>query len=86
MWKCKVCPEKDIRIAELKEQVAYFKSLLHPTPQTRRYELEESIEQDMVLEGGGKEEIDLEAEARENERIRTEEDFIFSGNDEQAEH
>lgn len=84
MWKCKICAEKDIRIADLKAQVEYFKSIIHPTPQVRKYEMEESLEQDMVLDGGGKEEIDLEAEEKENRRIQAETDFIFSGNDERA--
>jgi len=85
MFKCKICVEKEIRISELKEQVAYFKSVLHPEPKARRYELAEEREQDMVLDGGGKDEIDLEAEERENARIQKESDFIFSGNDERAE-
>lgn len=84
MWKCKVCSEKDVRISDLKAQVEYFKSIVHPTPETRKYEMEEALEQDMVLDGGGKEEIDLEAEAKENQRIQQETDFIFSGNSERA--
>ena len=82
--KCKVCEEKELRILELKEQVAYFKSILHPEPKTRRYELETEMEADMVLDGGGKNEIDLEAEEKENARIQSETDFIMSGNDERA--
>lgn len=80
---CKVCIEKELRITELKEQITYFKSVLHPEPRARTYQLEQELEQDMVLDGGGKEEVDLEAEAIENERIRREQDVIFSGNTEE---
>lgn len=82
MFDCKVCKEKELRISELKSQIDYFKDLLHPSPQAKTYQFEKDLEQDMVLDGGGKEEIDLEAEAIENERIRREQDIIFSGNTE----
>ncbi len=84
MFDCKVCKEKDSRISELKEQIQYFKSLLHPEPTVRNYQMVEALEQDMVLEGGGKEEVDLEAEAIENDRVRREQDVIFSGNTEES--
>lgn len=48
---CKVCAEKDKRIADLKEQIKSLNLQLIPTPQTRRYEME----QDFVMEGGGDE-------------------------------
>lgn len=82
---CKVCFEKEARIAELKEQIAYFKSILNPSPQARTYALLEEREQDDVLGGGGKEQIDVEAERIENEKIQSESDFIFSVNYERAE-
>lgn len=83
MFDCKVCKEKELRISELKEQLRYFKELLHPTPIARSYQMADEAEQELVLEGGGKDEIDLEAEAIENERIRREQDVIFSGNTEE---
>lgn len=82
--KCKCCEEKEKRIAELKEHLSYFKAVLHPEPKARSYRIETEMETDMVLDGGGKEQIDLEAEQRENERIQKEQDFIFSQNDERA--
>lgn len=80
--KCKICAEKELRILELKEQIAYFKSVLNPPPRVNTYELQE----DMLLEGGSKEEIDEKAEALENEKIRRETDIIFSGNFEETEN
>ncbi len=84
MFDCKVCKEKETRITELKEQLQYFKELLHPSPRSRTYQLADDMSQDMVLEGGGKEEIDLEAEVLENQRIQREQDVIFSGNTEET--
>ncbi len=84
MFECKICKEKEIRISELKDQIKYFKELLHPTPSIRSYQLADDISQEMVLDGGGKEEVDFEAEALENDRIRREQDVIFSGNTEES--
>lgn len=82
MFKCKVCIEKEKRIDELKTQITYFKSVLNPPPRVQHYELE----QDVVLNGGGQEEVDTEAERLENERIRREQDLIFSGNTDEVGH
>lgn len=85
MFNCKVCEEKEKRIQELKEQIAYFRSVLNPPPRINKYELQE----DLVLSGGGQEEIDpatVVAEQVENDRIQRETDFIFSGNTEETEH
>jgi hypothetical protein len=82
--KCKCCEEKEKRIAELKEHLSYFKAVLHPEAPSRKYRIETDMETDMVLEGGGKDQIDLEAENLENERIQKEQDLIFSQNDERA--
>ncbi|GAC1502123.1 MAG: hypothetical protein NVS1B10_06760 [Candidatus Saccharimonadales bacterium] len=75
---CKVCEEKERRIADLKEQIAHYRLVLNPPPRINRYELEE----DVLLNGGGHESvsIDAEAEAKENARIQRESDLIFSGN------
>lgn len=85
MFKCKVCLEKDSRITELKEQIQYFKSALHPPPVVHKYELEE----DVVMNGGGQQVIsqeDLDKEAEENIKIQREADGIFMGTyDEQYE-
>lgn len=86
MFKCKCCAEKDSRIADLKDQIQYFKAQLHPEPKLRTYQLAEDINQDMVLDGGGQTEVDLKAEEDENTRIQRESDFIFSGNDESLDH
>lgn len=79
-FSCSVCKEKDMRIAELKEQVAYFKSVLNPPPRVNKFELQE----DVLLDGAVKEEISVDehAEALEAEQLRREADLIFSGNTE----
>lgn len=81
IFKCRVCAEKDARIAELKEQITYFKNLLNPPPRVSHYELET----DRIMNGAGQETeqvvaVDEEAERLENERIQREQDMIFSGN------
>ncbi len=79
MFKCKCCPEKELRIAELKEQIQYFKNLLNPPPRINKYEMEETI----VMNGGGDQVAtpeDLEAEYQENLKIQDESDQILSGN------
>lgn len=81
MWKCKTCIEKESRIADLKEQISYFRSVLNPPPRISKYELEETV----VMNGGGQEEIDTTAEEIENSKIQKETDFIFSGNAESSE-
>ena len=82
MFNCKICKEKELRITELKEQIAYFKSILNPPPRVNKYEIQE----DMLMDGGSKEEIDLAAEAIEAENTRREADIIFSGNTESTEN
>lgn len=87
MFQCRCCPEKEIRIAELKEQVAYFKlqhevqieyfkQLLNPKPRVvSRYEAEE----DMVLDGGSKEEISLPQDIPESVEVLAERERMLSG-------
>ena len=87
MFKCKVCLEKDLRIVELKEQIAYFKNILNPPPRINKYELQE----DLIMDGGGQEIIPIEdavvekAKAIEAEEARREEDRILTGNYEETE-
>lgn len=81
---CKVCLEKDKRIADLKEQIKALNLQLIPTPQTKYYEME----QDFALSGGGEEtvrtptSITAEDEKQRDERlalIQLEQDQILSG-------
>jgi hypothetical protein len=79
---CKICIEKEQRIAELKEQVSYFKTVLHPEPTMKKYEMET----DFVMDGGGREQlatpISQEAQAKIDEQIQAiqeEQDKILSG-------
>jgi len=78
MFKCKVCAEKELRISELKEQIAYFKSLLAPAPRVNKYELET----DNLLNGGAAELIDdvhTEEEQQKADLIQLEHDRILAG-------
>jgi hypothetical protein len=78
MFKCKCCPEKELRIAELKEQIEYFKKLLNPPERINKYELEEVA----VMNGGGQQLVDaetLQQESDENQLLSREADGIFMG-------
>lgn len=87
MFKCKCCPEKEIRIAELKEQIKYFqqrheeqtqyfKNLLNPSP---RKITRDQIEEDMVLDGGSKEEAILPQDIPESAEVLLERERMLSG-------
>ena len=76
--QCKVCIEKEKLISELRDQISYFKSLLHPPERINKYELEEVS----VLNGGGQElltEEMLKQESDENRLLQREADGIFMG-------
>lgn len=78
MFKCKCCPEKELRITELKEQIAYFKTLLNPPERISKYELEEVA----VFNGGGQQLVDeetLKKETEVNAALQREADGIFMG-------
>lgn len=83
MFKCKVCAEKDARIADLKEQIKAQHSQIVPEPKIKHYELE----QDYVMNGAGSEELtppsisseSQEAEDKEKALIQLEYDQILSG-------
>lgn len=78
MFKCKVCLEKEKRIDEFKEQIAYLKSLLAPTQPVTKYELES----DNLMNGGGAETIaseHSEEEAAKELEIQIEHDRILAG-------
>lgn len=87
MFKCRVCIEKDLRIKDLKDQIADLKNQLNPPPRVQHYELQ----QDMLLNGGNEEEIVMEnpadalSEQIANDLIVREQDMIFSGNSDETE-
>lgn len=80
--KCKVCEEKDKRIADLKTEIDHHRAIQNPPPRQAvvRYELEA----DNLLNGGNtetiKSPIDVEAEAKELARLQAEQDKILTGN------
>lgn len=53
MFQCKVCLEKDKRIADLKEQISQQRLLLNPPPRVNHYEME----QDFITNGATQEEL-----------------------------
>jgi hypothetical protein len=50
LFKCRVCSEKDTRILDLKEQIAYLKSQLN-SPNDPEHPPQISLEADGVLSG-----------------------------------
>lgn len=84
MFSCKVCIEKELRISELKDQIQYFKTVLHPEPRINKYEMET----DFIQDGGGREQLNFAAPISEEARaeqqkkideIQQEQDRILSG-------
>lgn len=81
MFKCKVCAEKDARIADLKEQLKIYQAQLIPEPKIRHYEME----QDYILDGANAEQlmpIEQEAANQDTElqdAIQHEQDMILTG-------
>jgi hypothetical protein len=79
---CRVCDEKDKRIADLKETIADLKLQLNPPPRPiPTYEMET----DFTLDGAGREaltpnSVKEENQITETERLNREQDAIFSGN------
>lgn len=79
MFSCKVCIEKEKRISELKEQIAYFKEVLHPKDTAVRYIPSQSIEEDVILSGGGQEEVVLPQDQIESPEVLAEREAMLSG-------
>lgn len=86
MWpfSCKVCLEKDKRIADLKETILHQRQILNPPPRVNRYEIEE----DFLMNGGNAEElpqpntINAEAQAKIDEMqaaVQLEREMMLGG-------
>lgn len=79
MFDCKVCPEKDNRIEDLKEQIQYLRAVLNP-PISKLAPVESvNLQQDMILDGGGQEEIDPLVDPAESPEVLAERSAMLSG-------
>jgi hypothetical protein len=69
MFKCKVCAEKDARIADLKEQISHQRIQITPPPRVNTYEMEENY----LLQGGNEEQLQTvsqEDQRKESDKLR----------------
>ncbi len=80
MFKCSVCEEKDRRVEDLKEQISYLRNLLNPPVQAMPSLPEiQNIQQDMILDGGGTEEVNLPDTILETPEVLAERSAMLSG-------
>lgn len=81
-FKCKVCNEKDQRIAELKERIAFLEYYIQPT---KADPLPYAIEAQKILEGSMAPVIDLSKPSKdkldEMRKIKMEEEKMLSGDE-----
>lgn len=76
---CLVCKEKDSRISDLKEQIEYFKNVLNPPRKPFQYEEPSTLQEDMLLDGGGKEETELPQSPLESAEVLLERERMLAG-------
>jgi hypothetical protein len=77
MFKCSRCSEKDARIADLKDQVAYLRSQLTPSPITPL----RVLEADAILSGNQTTiEIPEDEDERKARAVTAERDRVLSAN------
>ena len=79
MFSCKVCLEKEKRIDELKEQIAYFKNVLHPKDTHVRYIPPQNLEEDVLLAGGVQEEVTPPQDQLDTPEVLAEREAMLSG-------
>lgn len=81
-FKCKVCAEKDQRIAELKKHIAFLEYYIQPT---RSDPLPYAMEAQKILDGGMSPIIDINLPSndyiKELQRIKKEEGQMLSGDE-----
>lgn len=76
---CTTCAEKDQRITDLKEQITYLRSVLHPAPIRFHHEPPQAYQEDMILDGGGKEETRLPEDEQETPEVLAERAAMLGG-------
>ena len=81
MFDCKVCKEKDKRIEDLKEQISYLRGVLNPPKsELKLAHLEQQdLQEDMIMSGGGTEEVDPQLESSESPEVLAERAAMLSG-------
>lgn len=72
---CKVCAEKDLRIADLQKQVDLLHTLVFPVKQNSEQAFLTSLEANKIL-GGETDQVDIS----EDESVLLEADSILNGN------
>ncbi len=78
--ECLVCPEKENRIADLKEQISYLRNVLHPKDPKPEYISPRNMEESVLLSGGGQEEIDPNSqELLDTPEVLAERESMLSG-------
>lgn len=77
--KCQVCLEKDNRIADLKEQLEFFKGMLAPKVPEHRFIPATDAQEDMLLSGSVQEELTLPQDEIESEEVLQERERMLSG-------
>lgn len=79
LFKCKICAEREIRIADLNKQIEFYKRLLIPNPHLPMI----NTEADKLLEGGGNDIINMsiitEEQAQQARDIEAESIRILTG-------
>lgn len=90
MFKCKVCAEKDKRVAALEAEIVFLRTLVRPpVPVNARGTMPEQLEADAIMSGAD-EQIIIDEKSRffhplpkmtlEEENAALERDLILSGN------
>ena len=75
MFKCKVCAEKDARIADLKSEITYLRERRYGTLHADVV----SAEQDLLLNGGADIPQLTEQDRKEQKRLQDEAISLLSG-------
>lgn len=74
-----LCSEKDKRILDLKEQIEYLRKVLNPPTPEYKVPHQVDLQEDMILDGGGKEETDPQVEPSESPEVLAERAAMLSG-------
>lgn len=76
---CKICAEKDKRLADAHEQIQYLRKVLNPPAPQYQVPHQVDLQEGMLLDGGGKEETDPQVEPSESPEVLAERAAMLSG-------
>lgn len=76
--KCKVCTEKDLRIADLQKQIDLLHTLVFPSKQDTRQAFIQSLEANKIL-GGDSDPIEVRFSEDYSEADKKEAESLFNG-------